>query len=106
MEDTEITVGPEATSIASTVPRNKPAPKNGKIPVRFVYHPSPDGVDENLLIMLHGLGSFTDIYIRGPMLTLITPMALAGDTEAPFANLGRNLRLPQTAIFALRAPSK
>jgi len=86
MEDTEteITVGPEATSIASTVPKNKPAPKNEKLPVRFVYHPSPDGVDENLLIMLHGLG----------------------DTEAPFANLGRNLRLPQTAILALRAPSK
>jgi len=65
--ETEITVGPEATSIASTVPKDKPAPKNGKLPVRFVYHPSPDGVDENLLIMLHGLGSFPDIYIRGPV---------------------------------------
>ena len=57
MEEAEITVGPEVASSASIAPKNKPIPKNGKIPVRFVYHPSPDGVDENLLIMLHGLGS-------------------------------------------------
>ncbi|KAG8863169.1 hypothetical protein FRB96_009351 [Tulasnella sp. 330] len=48
----------------------------------FIYTPSDDGVDENLLILLHGLG----------------------DTHKPFANLGRSLKLPQTATLALKAP--
>jgi len=54
------------------------------IPVPFSYTPSDDGVDENLLILLHGLG----------------------DTHAPFANLGEQLKLPQTATLAIRAPDR
>ncbi|KAF8556587.1 hypothetical protein OG21DRAFT_1408810 [Imleria badia] len=59
----------------------KPAPKSTKIPVVFSYTPSDDGTDENLLILLHGLG----------------------DTHTPFAELGQSLHLPQTAILALCA---
>ncbi|KAF8311991.1 hypothetical protein DL93DRAFT_2149541 [Clavulina sp. PMI_390] len=84
MAETEVTIGPEVQSATINVPKVKPAPQKAKMPLRFVYHPSPDGVDENLLVMLHGLG----------------------DTEAPFANLGRQLNLPQTAVLSLRAPSK
>ncbi|KAF9494339.1 hypothetical protein BDN71DRAFT_1375415, partial [Pleurotus eryngii] len=54
------------------------------IPVPFSYTPSDDGIDENLLIFLHGLG----------------------DTHIPFAKLGRQLKLPQTAILSIRAPEK
>ncbi|CDO76512.1 hypothetical protein BN946_scf184712.g2 [Trametes cinnabarina] len=69
---------------STTVPRVKPVPKSSGVPVPFVYHPSDDGTDENLLILLHGLG----------------------DTEKPFGKLGRQLHLPQTATPALRAPEK
>jgi len=65
-------------------PRTKPAPKSSKIPLVFSYTPSDDGTDENLLILLHGLG----------------------DSHAPFTKLGRSLRLPQTATLALRAPDQ
>jgi hypothetical protein len=44
------------------VPRVKPIPKNSAIPVPFTYIPSDDGTDENLLIILHGLGN----YLRRP----------------------------------------
>ncbi|KAF7319517.1 Abhydrolase-2 domain-containing protein [Mycena chlorophos] len=37
-------------------PRIKPAPSKSKIPIPFSYAPSDDGTDENLLILLHGLG--------------------------------------------------
>ena len=59
-------------------------PNKNAIPVPFSYNPSEDGVDENLLILLHGLG----------------------DTHVPFANLGKQLKLPQTATLAIRAPEK
>lgn len=39
------------------VPRVKPIPQNTAIPVPFTYIPSDDGTDENLLIILHGLGN-------------------------------------------------
>ncbi|KAF8589449.1 hypothetical protein K439DRAFT_1645068 [Ramaria rubella] len=52
--------------------------------VEHIYHPSADGVDENLLILLHGLG----------------------DTHVPFSKLGKQLHLPQTATLSLRAPEK
>ncbi|KAI8992745.1 hypothetical protein BD414DRAFT_482062 [Trametes punicea] len=68
----------------NTVPRVKPPPNASAIPVPFVYYPSDDGTDENLLILLHGLG----------------------DTQIPFGKLGRQLHLPQTATLALRAPEK
>ncbi|KAF5350525.1 hypothetical protein D9756_008704 [Leucocoprinus leucothites] len=67
-------------------PRVKPSPKSGnqKIPVPFSYIPSDDGTDENLLILIHGLG----------------------DTHVPFAKMGKQLKLPQTAVLALRAPEQ
>ncbi|KAG2064575.1 hypothetical protein BDR04DRAFT_1109915 [Suillus decipiens] len=68
------------TSVPS--PRVKPAPQTSSIHTQFSYFPSDDGTDENLLILLHGLG----------------------DTDVPFARLGRSLKLPQTATLALRAP--
>ncbi|KAL0573900.1 hypothetical protein V5O48_008048 [Marasmius crinis-equi] len=71
-------------SESSSLPRCKPAPKESQIPTKFNYCPSDDGTDENLLILLHGLG----------------------DTHIPFSKLGRSLKLPQTAILALRAPEK
>ncbi|KAG9313805.1 hypothetical protein JVU11DRAFT_6166 [Chiua virens] len=70
------------TSLPS--PRTKPAPNSSKIPLVFSYTPSDDGTDENLLILLHGLG----------------------DSHTPFAKLGRSLHLPQTATLALRAPEQ
>ncbi|KAI0640881.1 hypothetical protein C8Q79DRAFT_1037718 [Trametes meyenii] len=80
---------PEEQEIATresttNTPKVKPHPKSSEIPVPFVYSPSDDGTDENLLILLHGLG----------------------DTQIPFGRLGRQLHLPQTATLALRAPEK
>ncbi|EKM57227.1 uncharacterized protein PHACADRAFT_208338 [Phanerochaete carnosa HHB-10118-sp] len=63
-------------------PKVKRQPSEKAIPVPFDYCPSDDGTDENLLILLHGLG----------------------DTHKPFGRLGRSLKLPQTATLALRAP--
>ncbi|PPQ65971.1 hypothetical protein CVT24_011188 [Panaeolus cyanescens] len=74
----------ESVSTTSPTPRVKPAPKKNKIPGEFTYIPSDDGTDENLLIMLHGLG----------------------DTHIPFSKLGKTLKLPQTAVLALRAPEQ
>ncbi|KAL5526495.1 SAC7 [Sanghuangporus sanghuang] len=68
----------------TTSPRVKPAPSKDAIPVPFDYAASDDGMDENLLILLHGLG----------------------DTHIPFGKLGRQLHLPQTATLALRAPQQ
>ncbi|KAI0753778.1 hypothetical protein C8Q74DRAFT_1211068 [Fomes fomentarius] len=68
----------------NATPRVKTPPKSSAIPVPFVYNPSGDGTDENLLILLHGLG----------------------DTQVPFGKLGRQLHLPQTATLALRAPEQ
>ncbi|KXN85604.1 hypothetical protein AN958_11092 [Leucoagaricus sp. SymC.cos] len=70
----------------TSTPRVKPPPKSGseKIPVPFSYIPSDDGTDENLLVLVHGLG----------------------DTHIPFAKMGRQLKLPQTAVLALRAPEQ
>ena len=48
---------------------------------RTAFRHSDDGVDENLLILLHGLG----------------------DSLEPFAKLGAAMRLPQTAMLALQA---
>ena len=41
---------------SATTPKTKSPPEASAIPVPFVYHPSDDGTDENLLILLHGLG--------------------------------------------------
>ncbi|PRP83676.1 hypothetical protein PROFUN_03831 [Planoprotostelium fungivorum] len=65
--------------------RIKKAPQSDRFPPgwrNFVYKPSPDGVDENLLILFHGMG----------------------DSEVPYAKFAQQLNLPQTATLALRAP--
>lgn len=48
-----------SSAAAVQSPRVKPPPKSGrgKISVPFSYIPSGDGTDENLLILLHGLGT-------------------------------------------------
>ncbi|KAG7449133.1 alpha/beta-hydrolase [Guyanagaster necrorhizus] len=74
----------EHETSSTALPRVMPSPKSSRIPVPFFYSPSDDGTDENLLILLHGLG----------------------DTHKPFSNLGHRLKLPQTAILALRAPDQ
>ncbi|KAF8802354.1 hypothetical protein BYT27DRAFT_7112696 [Phlegmacium glaucopus] len=68
----------------TVLPRIKPSPKSSKLAGQFFYAPSDDGTDENLLILLHGLG----------------------DTHIPFSKLGKSLKLPQTAVLALRAPEQ
>ncbi|KAK7042452.1 hypothetical protein R3P38DRAFT_2890569 [Favolaschia claudopus] len=65
-------------------PRVKKPPQTQKISVPFFYAASDDGTEENLLILLHGLG----------------------DTHIPFSKLGRQLKLPQTAVLAIRAPDQ
>lgn len=60
----------------------KPIPQSSKCKLKFKYTPSADGVDTNILLLLHGLG----------------------DTLQPFHNLGNKLQLPQTAIMAIQAP--
>ncbi|KAJ6588343.1 hypothetical protein B0H19DRAFT_1098851 [Mycena capillaripes] len=70
--------------VDNSSPRVKQAPQVEKIPVPFFYAPSDDGTDENILILLHGLG----------------------DTHIPFSKLGRQLKLPQTAVLAVRAPDR
>ncbi|KAI8329145.1 Alpha/Beta hydrolase protein [Chlamydoabsidia padenii] len=60
----------------------KPTPQPAKCRLKFQYTSSPDGVDTNLLVLLHGLG----------------------DTLQPFASLGQKLELPQTATIAVQAP--
>lgn len=60
----EIAVRP--TTQEDESPKNKPRPKSGAIPFEFTYFPSDDGVDENLLILLHGLGE--RIFLSRPLL--------------------------------------
>lgn len=50
----------------------------------FMFRHSPDGIDENLVIFLHG----------------------AGDTYVPFDKLGQTMKLPQTATLSLSASMK
>jgi len=71
---------PTTTRSAATKPAPDFSPLTPAAPV-FEYHPSPDGIDTNLLIFFHGLG----------------------DTHVPFAQLGRKLNLPQTAWMSIRA---
>ncbi|KAJ7594191.1 hypothetical protein C8J56DRAFT_926154 [Mycena floridula] len=66
----------------SNVNVQKTSPKTLDVP--FFYAASEDGIDENLLILLHGLG----------------------DTHIPFSKLGKSLNLPQTAVLSLRAPEQ
>ncbi|CAE7066469.1 unnamed protein product [Rhizoctonia solani] len=71
-----------APSIVDPVPQTKPRPTREGVGLEFVYSPSDDGVDENVLIVLHGLG----------------------DTMAPFVRMAKQLKLPQTATLVVQAP--
>ena len=44
------------TPVDAARPRVKPPPQSTAISAPFDYSPSDDGTDENLLILLHGLG--------------------------------------------------
>jgi hypothetical protein len=50
---TELVVAPADNESA---PRTRRPPDARAIPVPFAYAPSDDGTDENLLVLLHGLG--------------------------------------------------
>lgn len=73
-----------STSSRQPQPTAKPVPRAFKQykNLQFSYSPSANGVDTNLLILLHG----------------------RGDNDGPFARLGKSLALPQTATLALRGP--
>ncbi|KAG6861819.1 hypothetical protein C0995_011701 [Termitomyces sp. Mi166 len=81
--------------------RVKKVPTKADISVPFSYLASDDGTDENLLILLHGLGMRLVSYVSSTL-----NQAYLGDTHLPFSNLGRQLKLPQTAVLALRAPEQ
>ncbi|THU87358.1 hypothetical protein K435DRAFT_867368 [Dendrothele bispora CBS 962.96] len=72
------------SSQPSPSPKVKSPPKSTSVPTPFSYYPSDDGTDENLLILLHGLG----------------------DAHIPFSKLGKQFKLPQTAVLAIRAPEQ
>lgn len=52
----DIHVQETSATSQTIVPRIKPSPKSSKLVGQFFYAPSDDGTDENLLILLHGLG--------------------------------------------------
>ena len=105
-------------------PRIKPPPQSSAISAPFSYSPSDDGTDENLLILLHGLGSFThrlfvffavDNELKQTSfscnnnvhtVTATIKLTTTGDTHVPFSKLSRSFKLPQTATLALRAPEQ
>lgn len=45
---------------------HKKPPSVKKIPVPFEYSLPPDGIDENLLVLLHGLGELAKCYCSVP----------------------------------------
>jgi len=66
-------------SIESSQSKDEPSSKALGVP--FIYYHSQDKVDENLLVLFHGLG----------------------DTHHPFARMGRGVNLPQCAVLAIRS---
>ena len=75
------------TPLSSLIEGRKPNIQRDMLPKLFAaapFHqvPSIDGIDENLLLLFHGLG----------------------DTPGPFASLAKTLALPQTSYIALGAP--
>lgn len=72
----------KAAVVATEAPEDVQSKKHIKLQPGWLYHPSPDGVDENLLILLHGYG----------------------DRPEPYAKLARQMALPQTACLALPGP--
>ncbi|KAI8838537.1 Alpha/Beta hydrolase protein, partial [Chytriomyces cf. hyalinus JEL632] len=67
-----------------TTSNSKPPIQPSEFPqLHFSYSPSHDGVDQNLLILFHGLG----------------------DHHRNFIQFGKRMNLPQTAIIAIGGPS-
>ena len=76
-----------------------------KPPGQFFYAPNDDGTDENLLILLHGLG------LSGKIITvLFFRSRFDDDLRKPHRrhphSISKSLKLPQTAILALCAPDQ
>ncbi|KAG8741389.1 hypothetical protein FRC10_002909 [Ceratobasidium sp. 414] len=94
MEERVLSVAP---SIVDPSPRTKVRPTRAGLGLEHVYAPSDDGVDENLLVVLHGLGE----YVQSVRKLVLTS---TGDTMAPFARMAKQLKLPQTATLVLQAP--
>ena len=104
----DIHVQETSTTSQTVLPRVKPSPKNSKVPGQFFYAPSDDGTDENLLILLHGLGTLVRQLptFGSGCEKLMVFVTSPGDTHIPFSKLGKSLKLPQTAVLALRAPEQ
>lgn len=70
-----------------TSPKVKKAPKTASIPTPFSYFPSDDGTDENLLILLHGLGEYRTILYQDQYInytkTQATPTSLSQSSVVP-----------------------
>ncbi|RKO88011.1 hypothetical protein BDK51DRAFT_51661 [Blyttiomyces helicus] len=83
--------------------------------LQFTYAPSPDELDKNLLVLFHGLGitpqslpwptpspTLPDvrIFFSGTRFTLPPE----GDFPQNFIGFGKSLRLPETALLAIKGP--
>ena len=90
-----------APSIVDPAPRTKPRPTRAGLGLEHVYAPSDDGVDENLLVVLHGLGAHTP---RSVAFGLSNLRPFLGDTMAPFARMAKQFKLPQTATLVVQGP--
>ncbi|KAI7816833.1 Alpha/Beta hydrolase protein [Gamsiella multidivaricata] len=62
----------------------KTSPQASSTTLKFEYQPSPDGVDENLVLFFHGLGD---------------------KIKPNFVKLAQNMQLPQTATCCVQAPT-
>ncbi|KAG0367751.1 hypothetical protein BGZ54_003336 [Gamsiella multidivaricata] len=75
-----------ALSESKTSPTSirKTSPQASSTTLKFEYQPSPDGVDENLVLFFHGLGD---------------------KIKPNFVKLAQNMQLPQTATCCVQAPT-
>ena len=91
---------------SSARPRVKPPPQSAAISAPFTYSPSDDGTDENLLVLLHGLGSpcfFVDGGLRIPShmpplshnACTYIPQGIPTSLSANWAVLSSSLRRPR-----------
>ncbi|KAF8927834.1 Alpha/Beta hydrolase protein [Dissophora ornata] len=71
-------------SAAASPPVRKAHPQISSTKLKFEYQPSPDGVDENLVLFFHGLGD---------------------KIKPNFVKLAQSLQLPQTATCCIQAPT-
>lgn len=85
--------------VAKTNTVKNPDPR--KVKLSFDYTPSADGINLNLLVLLHGLGNLK--YYNSTSLNTHWTYPI-GDSKKPFSNLGKQLKLPQTATLSVQAP--